>query len=539
MLGRVTQPDEPPERRSLPSVDLVIEHQLRENRRFLATLISNLPGVVYRCRNDERWTMEYLSDECEALTGYSRGEILENCGVAFADLIHEEDRDRIRDEVEARVEAGEPFQIEYRIVRRDGGMIWVCEHGRAVTRPDGVVVALEGYLFDVSDRKASERALAERNDQLARTQRIEALGELAAGVAHDFNNVLTAVTGYARLIADDGEVSEEHRGHAGEILVAAKRAAELTERLLALGRDEGFHPRVVDLDALVDRAAAFLDRVLRDDVRINLDPSAAPWSVHADPAQLERVLLNLAINAQHAMPEGGMISIVTEKVRLGEPEATRLSVKPGPHVALVVRDEGIGMTAEVRERAFEPFYTTRESGRGTGLGLAMAYTIVRQHGGAITLESEPGEGAMFTILLPRHESEEDDDPDDRPPERASGGDETILLVEDSDGVRTLLRSVLESAGYTVVETRSAGEASRRVEEGDPADLDLVVTDVVLPDRSGMLLVRDLQRALGRSIPAIAISGYQDVMDAEEVSAFLAKPFSTEELLATVRRVLDA
>jgi len=531
-----------PEDRRQPGFTLddpQLAQRLRESQRFLATLIGNLPGVVYRCRADAGWTMEYLSEGFEALTGYRRGDVVESHRIRFVDLVHEEDRDRIRNEIEARIEAEEPFRIEYRIVRPDGEPIWVCEQGRAVALPGEGPVVLEGYLFDVTELKKTEAALAERGEHLARTQRIEALGELAAGVAHDFNNVLAVVTGYARLIADDAEAAEEHRRHAGEVLVAAKRASELTERLLALGREQGFQPRVQDLDALVTRTAAFLDRVLHGDVRIDLDLSAAPWSVHADPAQLERVLLNLAINARHAMPEGGTLSIVTEKARLGEPEANRLSLEPGPHVALVVRDEGIGMTAEVREQAFEPFYTTRESGRGTGLGLAMAYTIVHQHGGAITLESEPGEGATFTILLPRHESAEDDDPDDRPPERASGGDETILLVEDSDGVRTLLRSVLESAGYTVVETRSAGEASRRVEEGDPADLDLVVTDVVLPDRSGMLLVRDLQRALGRSIPAIAISGYQDVMDAEEVSAFLAKPFSTEELLATVRRVLDA
>ncbi|MGE0708472.1 MAG: PAS domain S-box protein [Planctomycetota bacterium] len=379
-------------------------------------------------------------------------------------------------------------------------------------------------------------------EELRQSQKLEAMGQIAAGVAHDFNNMLTVINGYADLLRAR-EHTEARRGQLLDAIAqAGERAAGLTRQLLAFGRRELRDPRVLDLNAVIHEANRLLERVLgaQVSVALALAPDLSP--VLADPGQLEQVLLNLAVNARDAMPAGGRLTIETCDVVLDEGYArTRADVTPGPYVQLAVSDEGCGMPPEVLARAFEPFFTTKEPGKGTGLGLATAYGIVRQSGGHIRVYSEPGVGTTFKVYLPsvseRVQAEA----------RASGeaplpaGTETILLVEDERAVRELAALVLRGCGYAVIEAgdgREALEAWAR----DPAVVDLVVTDVVMPELAGRALFEQLV-AERPGLRVLFISGYaedaafrHDVVPA--ACAFLSKPFSPTGLARAVREVLD-
>jgi CheY-like chemotaxis protein len=353
--------------------------------------------------------------------------------------------------------------------------------------------------------------------------------------------MLTIISGYSGLLLEHPSTVEPLRGYVDEIRNASSRAASLTRQLLAFSRQQVLAPRVLDLNAVVANIQKMLKRLIGEDIDLVTVLGESLWPILADPGQLEQVLLNMAVNARDAMPEGGVVTIETANVKMDTASAqAHFPLKPGPYVLLTFSDTGIGMDAETQARIFEPFFTTKETGKGTGLGLAMVYGIVKQSGGYIWVYSEVGKGTAFKIYLPRTDVEFDESAPGRGRVEVQRGTETLLLVEDDDSVRELVRNVLRENGYRVLEA-SRGEEALELSELYAGRIDLLVTDVVMPQMNGRELARRLV-SLRPQVKVLYISGYADNavwypggLDAG--GAFLQKPFTPETLTRKVREVL--
>jgi signal transduction histidine kinase/CheY-like chemotaxis protein len=380
-----------------------------------------------------------------------------------------------------------------------------------------------------------------REQQSGQTQRLEAIGKLAGGVAHDFNNLLTVVIGASSLALEELRPDERVRETLETINECGQRAADLTRQLLAFSRRQLLQPKVIDLNTIVPALAKMLQRLLGEDVELTTRLGSSLGRIKADPGQVEQIITNLAVNARDAMPHGGKLVIETSNVELDRDYALHhVDIQPGPHVMLAVSDTGLGMDRETQSRIFEPFFTTKARGHGTGLGLATVYGIVKQSGGHIWVYSEEAQGTTFKVYFPRVDDAAE------PLGAVTGlvrraGTETILLVEDEDVVRQLVRDVLGRAGYTVMECRNGAEAEFMASNFG-GTIHLLITDVVMPGRSG----RELAKVLRVSRPQIGVlfmSGYTDnaiahhgVIDADV--EFLEKPFTPDQLLHRVRRIID-
>jgi two-component system cell cycle sensor histidine kinase/response regulator CckA len=390
--------------------------------------------------------------------------------------------------------------------------------------------------------RADLRALRESEEGLRQAQRMDALGQLAGGVAHDFNNMMTAVIGFSELVLARLEDAHPLRRHVEEIRRAGERASEMTHQLLAFSRKQVLQPRVFDLNTVVADVEKLLQRLIGEDVELVslLDPALEP--IEADPGQLEQVIMNLVINARDALPAGGKVTIKTENVELDEDYAfRRLDVEAGRYVLLTVSDTGVGMDSETMRQIYEPFFTTKEEGKGTGLGLATVFGIVKQSGGDIRVESEPGRGTTFKVYLPQCRAPVVGIAPVHARIEPLRGRETILLVEDEELVRSFEREVLEQAGYTVHEARDVSHALQ-LAHAHRDGIDLLLTDVVMPELSGPELAEQLV-ALQPEMKILYVSGYagdtighQGML--EPGFAFLPKPLTPDLLARKVREVLD-
>jgi PAS domain S-box-containing protein len=391
------------------------------------------------------------------------------------------------------------------------------------------------------DLEGSLEELKAAQEQLLHAQKMQAIGRLAGGIAHDFNNVLTVISGYVALLGEGLASNDAAQTDIGEIKNAIKRAAALTSRLLAFSRKQILQPQVLDLNSVVTGCAKLLGPLIGEDIELDVLLGGEPGQVLADPYQLEQVVINLAVNARDAMPEGGRLVLQTSARTLTAEEAAPLDLEPGPHVCLVVSDTGVGMSAEVMSHLFEPFFTTKEDGKGTGLGLSTVYGIVRQSGGAVSVESEPGRGSRFIILIPASDREKTAPPPERAPARVPGGSGTILLAEDDELVRELAERILGGGGYTVLAASSGEEALRFASAME--GIRLVVTDVVMPGGMSGVELADGIREIRPGTPVLFISGYTEEraihLQVPQGLPFLAKPFQPDELLAKVAELLRA
>ena len=398
----------------------------------------------------------------------------------------------------------------------------------------GRPIGTAAIVRDITDRKRIE-------EHLRGAQKMEAIGQLAGGIAHDFNNSLMAIRGYSELMLRRLEEGDPLRRDAAAIQKAAEGATALTRQLLAFSRKQVLQPRLVDLNSVVADNQDMLRSLAGEHIalRTSLTPAISP--VKADPAQLEQVLVNLVLNARDAMPDGGTLTIETADTKVEQPVREGL-VPPGDYVVLSVADTGCGMDGEVKDRAFEPFFTTKEAGKGTGMGLSSVYGVVKQSGGTIWIDSEPGRGATFTIYLPRSRERALGPGRSPAAQIAPGGEETVLLVEDDDDVRAVVRQMLELKGYGVVEARD-GEQALRVAEGWEGRLPLVVSDVVMPRMNGPEFASRL-RTVRPDTKVLFVSGYTDDTIVqrgvlEDGVMFMQKPFTAEGLARRVRAILDS
>jgi len=418
----------------------------------------------------------------------------------------------------------------------------VLFHRSAIRPPDDLLrLATEvgGRVGLYIERTRNAEALRRAEEQLRQAQKMEAVGRLAGGIAHDFNNLLTVIGGHAQMLVDDLPGDSAARREAEIIATAADRAAGLTAGLLAFSRKQVAHPRVLDLAEVIRSMSGLLRRMLGEDVLVTVQAGPGLGPVRADVGLLEQVVMNLAVNARDAMPEGGRLTFTLANVEVEASSGDPLP--PGAYVALTVTDEGVGMDADTRARVFEPFFTTKPPGKGTGLGLATVYGIVTQSGGDIRVESAPGKGATFRILLPRVEAPTDATPQ-AAPTPLPRGTETLLLVEDEDAVRRLAVIALSRLGYTVLEAPDA-DTAMGIFEGYVGPLDLLVTDVIMPGLSGPRLAERL-RAARPELRVLYLSGYaQEELDFASGlgpdTAFLAKPYTGAILARKIREVLDA
>ncbi len=467
---------------------------------------------------------------------------------AFLSAVHPDDRQRVTRAVSRALDEGADYGLEFRTVWPDGSIHWLANKGLVVRDAAGAAVGMAGVAMDVTDHKVAEEALRESEERLRVAHKLEAVGRLAGGVAHDFNNQLTVIKGSLQLLLGKLPADDPRRADAQRMQASVDRSAGLIRRLLTFSRREPLQTRSLNLSEVVNEMAPMLRLLLGEQFALRVETAAQLWPIRADRSQVEQVLLNLVANAKDAIAPadvpraGATVMLETANVELDERTLHLYGgpAAPGPYVVLAVGDNGVGMAPEVREHIFEPFFTTKEVGKGTGLGLAAVFGIVRQHGGYIACTTAPGQGTIFRTYFPRdpHAAPAYTDPPRANHDHAHQFRATVLVVEDEASVRALMIEVLEESGYRVYGAERAQEALA-VAERIAGRLDLLVTDVVMPGESGPSLARRLAEG-NAALRVLFISGHlADTLDLAELAAarFLAKPFGPDELLRTVQEML--
>jgi two-component system cell cycle sensor histidine kinase/response regulator CckA len=482
----------------------------------------------------------FANETFARMIGRAQDEVLRSDPYQIAfDVTHPDDRVITRQAIERVAQGADHFQYEKRLVRSDGEIFWVSVDLAPTRDADGRMAFLTFYFTDIHARRSADATRESLEDQLRQAQKLEALGRLAGGIAHDFNNRLLIIMGQTELLRNALPEASPLASRTDLVLESAQRAGELTHQLLAFSRRQVLKPRSFDLNAVVDNMRRLLERLIGKGIDLGTLLTASN-PILADPGQIEQVIINLAINARDAMPQGGRLVLETKDVNLTLPDCNPLP--PGPYVALVVRDSGIGIPADVLPRIFEPFFTTKEVGRGTGLGLATVQGIVHQSGGSVGVESREGRGTTFTICLPRasHQPAKAERPQPIP---LSGGAtfETVLVCDDDERVRELIANVLRLRGYTVLEA-SSGRHALEISAQHRGPIHLLVTDLVMPKLGGIELASQLRKQAPRLI-VLYISGYTEQVallsgPLDPDTHFLPKPFLPSDLTRVVCSILE-
>ena len=505
-------------------------HELQMGEARFRAVVESLHDVVFTLGHEKRYTGMF-----GGTVGGGNAQFEEYIGKTAVEILGPE-VGRIHSEAADRALRGEALSYDWSMETPEGR-----RHYNVAVAPlrdgSGTIGGVVGINRETTEQIARDKALFEAREQLRQAQRLEALGQLAGGVAHDFNNLLTVIMTYAAILEEEASPGSDEAKSIEEIRMASERAAALTRQLLAFGRRQMLQPRAIDLNGTVRDVERMLRRLLPPDIVFETKLAPALGPVMADPGQLEQVLINLAINARDAMPEGGRLTITTANVD-GVDE--KHSMK-GPHVLVTVTDTGTGMKPETKAKVFEPFFTTKGVGKGTGLGLATVHGIIEQSGGRITLDSELGRGTTFHIRLPRHAGGADaaTTTTAAAPPREMGGSETVLLVDDNEELRRVVKRMLARAGYQVIEAGNGAAALEHLDRGDRVDL--VLSDVMMPEVNGRAVVEAI-RQRHRDVRVLLMSGYNyDAalrgMTQRGDVAFIEKPFTAEKLLQKLRDVL--
>ncbi|HHT9107271.1 MAG TPA: PAS domain S-box protein [Candidatus Wunengus sp. YC64] len=511
------------------STDITEHKRTDEKLEKYGILFSEINDLAYIC--DTKGNILFVNKACERLTGHKAEEVI---GKPFAPLFDEENIKKAMD-VYTRTLKGEYPQ--YELWFKDTGVL--CEYKNIPLRDEkGTIIGVAGTARDITEHRRAEEERTKLREQLYHAQKLESIGTLAGGIAHDFNNILTAIIGYGNLLQTEVKEDGSARDFIQKILKSAERAANLTQGLLAFSRKQQSNPQPVSVNEIIKEVEGLLMRVMREDIKLTTTLADKSCMVMADTGQMEQVLMNLATNARDAMPAGGILSISTDIVEMGDEyiKAHRYG-KIGRYVLISISDTGKGMDAITKEKIFEPFFTTKEVGKGTGLGLAIVYGIIKQHNGYIDVDSESGKGTAFRIHLPLIESEvEKQKPHIHVIQK--GGTETVLIAEDEEDIRNLMKMVLEGNGYKVIEAADGLDAINKFKE-NMDKIHLLLFDVIMPNKSG----KEAYYAINEIRPGIKVlfmSGYSKDIIQEDISGlhFTSKPVLPTELLKKVREALN-
>jgi two-component system, cell cycle sensor histidine kinase and response regulator CckA len=628
--------------------------KLLESERRLATLMSNLPGMAYRCQNDPQWTMEFVSKGCLELTGYSHEELTGNRVVAYSDLIHEDDRQMVWDVVQTTLKSNRPFTLTYRIRTADGREKWVWEQGSGIYSETRDLIALEGFITDITERKEGEESLRRREQQfrliaetvpdmivvldtegrrlysspsfgpilgdpdalfgtdsfkdihpddrerirqvfketirtgvgqhaeyrlmakdgtiriieskggvirddegnatqvvvvsrdvtekrkfeqqLLRTQRMESIGTLAGGIAHDLNNVLSPILLAVQVIKKSASEKKAEK-FLDTIEISAKRGADLVNQVLSFAKGVEGERKPIQIGKLIHDVCDVIKRTFPKSISVKIDTQQDVWTLSGDATQVHQILMNLCINARDAMPKGGTLEIKTVNIVIDEQYARmNLDATPGSFVKVSVSDSGTGIPERVIDKIFEPFFTTKEEGKGTGLGLSTVHTIVKSHGGFVNIYSEEGKGTVFNVYLPAPESEVETIVKDKK-EIPTGNGELILVVDDEKSVRAITQATLEANGYRVITATDGIEAVTMYSE-HMQDIALVLMDLRMPNMDGHAAIRAIKE-LSPNVKCIAMSGMgrDGKSKKKDFVGLLRKPLTAETLLSAIYKML--
>ena len=523
------------------------EVQGRESHRKLTALVENLQGVAYRTHHDANWTMDFASGAVFQQTGYTPEDFISG-RVKIGHLIHPDDVSRMRTEMRAAALEHRPYRSEYRLIRKDGTEIHISDQGTGIFDEQGNLVAMEGYAMDITDRKKAEAERERLQRQLQQAQKMQAIGQLTGGVAHDFNNLLMSILGYTDLGLERFGADPELKGYLEEIRAAGRRAGDLVARMLAFSRGLEIKRTRVSLASVIEESVHLLRPVLPSSVEIEVGVDAGTGDVSADAGQVQQMLMNLCINARDAMAGQGRIRIALRQTEHRHREcASCHEAIDGPFAELSIADDGQGIDAETLSRIFEPFYTTKEIGKGSGMGLSMVHGITHDHGGHLLVESRPGVGSTFRLLFPLldatagpHALNEDQQSSDASLQERDRN-RHILVVDDEPAVARLLDRSLTRQGYLVTAVTNAAAALERFSKA-PATFDLLITDQTMPGMTGLELA---SRCLGLRprFPILLCTGYSAAVDDQKIAdlgiqKLLQKPVQIQELLEQVSLALN-
>jgi len=515
-----------------------MRRQLNEREELYRLISENAEDLITVI--DADGSRIYTSPGYERLFGYTQEELQ---GGPIADQVHPEDRERILQARKEAFQTGARFRLEYRFRRKDGEWRILESTGGVVLSAQGKAKKLVAVSRDVTERKHAEEVLRQREEQLRQAQKMEAVGRLSGGIAHDFNNLLGVIIGYSEDIELRVAPGDPLRKNAEEIRKAGERAAALTQQLLAFSRQQVLQPNILALNHLVSDMGKMLQRLIGAHIELsaNLDPKLG--SIKADQSQIEQVLVNLVVNARDAMPEGGVLLIETSSVYLDEAQARSLPfLRPGRHALLTVTDTGVGMDEETQRHIFEPFFTTKERGKGTGLGLATVYGVVKQSGGVVGVNSQPGQGSTFKIYLPQVADQLAAPTEDSSATRQSpAGTETVLVAENEEALLELISDLLSRSGYKVL-TASDGIEAIEIARSFDGPIHLLLTDIMMPKLNGPPLARRLAK-LHPGIRVLFMTGHSEPDETQHENLppdceFLQKPFPRDVLIRKVRQTLD-
>jgi len=519
------------ERKKTEDVIKKSEEQYRRITENMSDLVSEV---------DAQSIFTYVSPSHLRIVGYAQEELL---GRFAYENIHPEDLEKIIIEGGQGVRSGEEREVEYRYRHKNGHYIWLRSIGHSLRNAEGDHTGAVMSSNDITERKQAELEWEKLQEQLIQVQKMESVGRLAGGVAHDFNNMLSVIIGNTELAMNRVTPSDPIHKSLQEILNAGNRSADLTRQLLAFARKQTVSPKVLELNDTVTGMLKMLQRLIGEDIKLTWNPGTKLWRVRIDPSQVDQLLANLAVNARDAIEKTGRIVIETSNAKCNAAYCIdRPEWIPGDYVVLAVSDDGCGMEKETITNIFEPFFTTKKEGQGTGLGLATVYGIVKQNNGFINVYSEPGQGTTFKIFLPRYMDEIVETADEESEPELPGGTETILVVEDSVTVLKLCKAMLETLGYQVLAANGKDEALKLAGEYS-VKIDLLLTDVVMPDMNGKELSERIV-AINPGLKCLYMSGYtadviarQGVLD--EGIKFISKPFSLRDLAEKVREVIGS
>ena len=514
------------------------ETRLAEIEDRFQGIVEQLPAITYILDAENDFKPAYISPQVEEIVGYSVEDWFEDPEL-FRNLIHEDDRSWVAETSKQCFEAGQDVDLIYRVTAKNNETVWFKDHASAKKDADGNIKHIHGVLLDITRRKNAESALKKRDQQLQQSQKMHAVGRLAGGIAHEFNNLLTSILGFSYLLLDDVEEDHPHHEYAGQIVQSGERASDLIRQMLAFSNKQTNKVENFNLNDLVTNLQKIVYKSVDPNVELLLEKRAQKAVIKGDKNQIEQILMRLVGNAEDAMENAGKIVISTANVEVDEEESEIRKCAPGTYICLSVKDSGQGIDPNIIDKIYDPFFSTKEVGQGVGLGLSIVYTNVEQHKGYIDIQSKPNEGTDFRILLPVVEAP--DVQQQTPDTELPRGEETVLLIEDEDSVRTVTARALESLGYYVLPATNGGEAIL-ITESYPKPIHLLLTDFSMPKLNGKKLV-DRLRQDHDEFKVLYTSGY----DRETVGSqneevyetnFIKKPYNKDNLAYMVRQVLD-